>query len=62
MVGQDICYDTFQVPNTKWFWFVNDTVTIINSDCILWFIWALPNLCSSKPEHSKINQFLCAVR
>jgi hypothetical protein len=32
IVGQGICYDTFQIQNTKWLWLVNDIVTTINSD------------------------------
>jgi len=32
IVGQGVWYDTFQVQNTKWLWFVNDIVTTMNSD------------------------------
>jgi len=28
VVGQAFWYDTFQIQNTKWLWFVNDIVTI----------------------------------
>ena len=34
-VGQGIWYDTLQVQNTKWLWLVNDIVTTMNSDNIL---------------------------
>ena len=31
-IGQGVWYDTFQVQNTKWLWFVNDIVKTVNSD------------------------------
>jgi len=35
IVGQGVCYDTFQVQNMKWWYFVNDIVTTVNSDKVL---------------------------
>ena len=35
IVGQGIWYDTFEVTNTKWLWFMNDIVTTMNSDNVL---------------------------
>jgi len=34
-IGQGVWYDTFQVQNTKWLWFVNDIVKTVNSDKVL---------------------------
>jgi len=41
IVGQGICYDTFQVQNTKWLWLLNDIVTTINSDNALYGLYGL---------------------
>jgi len=30
-VGQGIYYDTFEIQNTKWFWFVSNMVTALNN-------------------------------
>jgi len=35
IVGQGIYYDTFKIRNTKWLWFVNDIVAVMNNDNIL---------------------------
>ena len=35
IVGYGTWYDTFQVQNTEWLWFVNNIVTALNSDKVL---------------------------
>jgi len=35
IVGQGIYYDRFEIPNTKWLWFVSNMVTAMNNDEIL---------------------------
>jgi len=35
IVGQGDWYETFQVQNTKWLWFVNNIITTVNSDKVL---------------------------
>jgi hypothetical protein len=35
IVGKASWYDTYQVPNTKWLWLVNDIITSKNSDNVL---------------------------
>ena len=35
IVGQGVCYDTFQVQNTKWLRLVNNIVSALNSDNVL---------------------------
>ena len=32
IVGQGIYYDTFEIENTKWFWFVSNIITVLNND------------------------------
>ena len=32
IVGQGIYYDTFDIRNTKWFWFVSNIITVLNND------------------------------
>jgi hypothetical protein len=34
-VGYGIYYDTFKIQNTKWLWFVENFITIINSNTVL---------------------------
>jgi len=36
IVGQGIYYDMFQIQNTKWLWFVNDIVSALNNDNVLY--------------------------
>jgi len=40
-VGNGIWYDTFQVQNTEWLWLVNNIVTALNSDKVLWGCFGL---------------------
>jgi hypothetical protein len=35
IVGQGVWYDTFQVQNTKWLWFVYDIIKTVNSNKVL---------------------------
>jgi len=35
ILGHGVWYDTFQIPNTKWLWLVNDIVTTMKSDKVL---------------------------
>ena len=35
IVGYGIYYDTFKIQNTKWLWFVEHFITIINSNTVL---------------------------
>jgi hypothetical protein len=35
IVGQGVWYDTFQVQNKKWLWFVNNIITVVNTDKVL---------------------------
>ena len=35
IVGQGIYYDTFEIENTKWFWFVSNIITALNNDNVL---------------------------
>ena len=32
IVGDEIYYDTFQIRNTKWLWFVSNMVIAMNND------------------------------
>ena len=32
IIGQELYYDTFEIQNTKWFWFVSNMVTAMNND------------------------------
>ena len=46
IVGQGTYYDTFEIQNTKWFWFVSNMVTALNNEKTLWMFWNLSKLCS----------------
>jgi len=35
IVGQGIYYDTFEIQNTKWFWFISNMVTALNNKKIV---------------------------
>ena len=35
IIGNAIWYDTFNIRNTKWLWFVNNIVAVINNNNVL---------------------------
>ena len=41
IVGASILYNTFSFQNTKWLWFVNDVVTLMNNDKMLCGVFGL---------------------
>jgi len=62
IVGQGVWCDTFQVQNKKWLWLLNDIVTTMNSDNVVWFIWSVPELCGRFPKLCEGNSFLRVVQ
>ena len=35
IVGRGMCYDRFDIQNTKWLWFVSNMITALNNNKIL---------------------------
>ena len=48
IVGASILYDTFTAQNSKWLWIVNDIISAINNDKLLYGVF------QAKPSQAKV--------